>query len=89
MDFLKKIKVAFFGKEELNDKSPAGKLDSTDIAKVVRNVLLAMVAAGLTYLIEDPTTLAKYGPITVVALKSVLDIVQKMFKNNKVENESN
>ena len=87
MDFLKKLKVAFFGK--LDDGSPAGKLDVTDYVKVARNLLLAMVAAGLTHLIEDPTTLAQYGPATVVVLKLVFDLVQKMVKDNKVNHESN
>jgi hypothetical protein len=88
MDFLKKLKVAFFGKEKLDDTSPRGAVDLTDYVKMVRNLLLGVVAAGLTYYIEDPEALAQYGPITVVVFKLVFDFVQKLMKENKVD-ESN
>lgn len=87
MDFLKKLVASFIGGKEVkvDDSSPKGKLDKIDVVKTVRNLLLGVVAAGLTQYIEDPETLAKYGTITVVGLKTVFDILHKFMKNNEVE----
>lgn len=88
MDFLKKLKVAFLGNNKLDDTSPRGVVDGTDYIKMIRNLILGVIAAGLTYYIEDPEVLAQYGPITVVVFKLAFDFIQKMLKENRVD-ESN
>lgn len=84
MNFLKKLIASFLGGKgvSVDDTSPRGKVDLTDIVKTVRNLILGIVAAGLTQYIEDPATLASYGTITVVALKALFDIVVKLMKGN-------
>lgn len=81
-DFFIKLKNSILGGGGVDDSSSKGKIDKTDIVKTIRNLLFGVIAAGLTQYIEDPETLAKYGTITVVALKTVFDFLHKYMKNN-------
>lgn len=82
MDFLKKLKNVFI--TNVPDTSPAGKVDSTDLAKVSKTGVLVGVAAALSYFITNanPELLGPYQPVVALGLTVALDFVNKLIKSN-------
>lgn len=82
MDFLKKLKNVFI--TNVPDTSPAGKVDSTDLAKLSKTGVLVGVAATLSYFITNvkPELLGPYQPVVALGLTVALDFVNKLIKSN-------
>lgn len=87
LDLLKKIKDSFTTK--VPDTSPSGKVDKTDVAKLVKTSVLVGVAAGVSYFITgvDSDSLGVYQPLIIMALTVGLDYVNKLVKSNTVKPE--
>lgn len=85
MDFLKKITSVFT--KSVKDTSEVGKVDTTDVAKVLRTSALVGSAAGLTYLMANlaPESLGPYQPFIMLGLTAALDFLNKLVKNNTKE----
>jgi hypothetical protein len=83
LDFLNKIKAVFV--TNVPDTSPIGKVDSTDLAKVVKTGLLIGVASALSYGLTNlaPDSLGHYQPFVVMGLTVALDFVNKLVKKNQ------
>lgn len=83
MGFLKSLKDVFVNK--VPDTSGGGKVDKTDMAKVVRNASLVGVAAALSELLKtiDPNMFGPYQPLVILGLTAALDFVGKFIKNNQ------
>lgn len=83
MDLLKKFFEVLVKKVE--DTSPAGKVNSTDLAKTLRTTGLVSVAAGLTYFLGnfDPETIGHYSLFLVPLLTAGLEVINKLIKDNK------
>ena len=82
LDFIKKIKDVFI--KNVPDTSPAGKVDGTDAAKVVKTGALVGIAATLSFLVTslDPAALGPYQPYVMLGLTVALDLVNKLIKSN-------
>lgn len=83
MGFLKSLKDVFLGSKP--DTSGPGKVNSTDLAKVVRNASLVGVAAALSEVLKtvDPNMFGMYQPLVILGITAALDFVTKLVKNNK------
>lgn len=83
MGFLKSLKDVFLGSK--TDTSGQGKVNSTDLAKIVRNASLAGVAAALSEVLKtvDPSMFGMYQPLVILGITAALDFVTKLVKNNK------
>ena len=83
MGFFTKLKSAMFGKSEPT-KSPAGKLDFNDLAKVTRTGLLMGLATTVTYLISNvqPDMFGEYSSIATVAIALIGEISLRYVKSN-------
>lgn len=81
-DFFKKLKDVFT--KSVPDTSDPKKVDSTDVAKLVKTGALVGVGAALSYVVTnvDPAHLGPYQPIIMLALTLALDFVNKLVKNN-------
>lgn len=81
-DFLKKLKDVFT--KSVPDTSDPKKVDSTDMAKLVKTGALVGVGAALSYVVTniDPSHLGPYQPVIMLALTLALDFVNKLVKNN-------
>lgn len=80
MGFFKKIVNVF--KKNVPDSSPKGKVDSTDVAKVVRTSVFVALASGLSYLLTNisPDVLGNYGPVITLVGTMALDFLNKLVK---------
>lgn len=83
MGFLSKLKNVLVG--SVTDTSGGGKVNSIDLAKVVRNASLVGVAAALSEILKtvDPNMFGPYQPLVILGLTAALDFVGKLVKNNK------
>lgn len=81
-DFLVKLKNVFV--KSVPDTSPIGKVDGTDLAKVVKTGVLVGVATVISYVLANisPDTLGPYQPLIVLGLTAVLDTLNKFVKKN-------
>ena len=81
-DFLKKLKEVFLG--TVPDTSDVGKVNKTDITKIVRNAVLVAIAAGVSYIVKDldPEHLGQYQPWIILGGTAILDFINKLVKNN-------
>lgn len=82
MDFLKKVFSVFVGK--VDDSSPGGKVNSTDVAKVLRTTVLVGLASAITYFVGavDPANMGTYGVFVVPIATAALDLLNKYIKAN-------
>ena len=82
-DFLKKLGNVFVS--NVPDTSPAGKVDSTDMAKVVKTGVLVGLSAAISYGLANlnPSVLGTYQPAVMLGLTLVLDFVNKTIKSNE------
>jgi hypothetical protein len=85
MDFLKKFLKSFTTK--VDDTSKPGKVDATDVAKVLRTATYVGLAAGLTFLIapDQVGAFGEYQGIALIALTGLLELVNKFVKDNAKE----
>lgn len=83
MEFIKNLFKVFGTK--VDDSSPSGKVDGTDIAKVLRTTILVSAASGLAYFLTnaDPTMFGPYAVFVVPVLTAGLDFLNKLVKANK------
>lgn len=83
MDLLKKL-VGVFTKR-VDDTSDAGKVDSTDVVKVLRTCLLVGISTGLSHFLTavDPSTLGPYQGLVILGLTGVQEFLVKLMKDNK------
>lgn len=81
-DFLKKLKEVFVTK--VPDTSDSGKVDKTDVAKIIRNAVLVAIAAGISYVVKDldPEHLGQYQPWIILGGTAILDFINKLVKQN-------
>lgn len=78
-----KLKDVFV--KSVPDTSTTGKVDKTDLAKVVKTGVLVGVASGVSYFLANiaPDTLGTYQPLVVLGLTMALDFVNKLVKSNQ------
>lgn len=79
---LKKLALVFLRKTE--DKSPTFKLDSTDLAKVVKTAVFAGLATALTVFLNgvDFNTLGIGGAVLIPLITAAIDLLNKLVKDN-------
>lgn len=82
MDFLKKVFSVFV--TNVGDTSPTGKVNATDVAKVLRTAFLVGLASTITYFVGavDPANLGMYGVFVVPVATAALDLLNKYIKAN-------
>ena len=80
LDFLKKLVTP-----KKTGESPSGKVDSTDMADVLKLSAFVALAAALSSILENVAQLdlGMYQPFLVLGLTSGLDFLNKLIKNNK------
>lgn len=83
MDLIKKFFSVILGK--VDDTSPGGKVNSTDIAKTLRTTVMVGVASALAYFLGnfDPQSFGNYSLILVPVLTAALEMLNKLLKDNK------
>jgi len=83
MEFLKKFLKSFTTR--VDDDSETGKVNGTDVAKVLRTATYVGLAAGLTFLIDPSQSgvFAEYQGVAVIVLTGLLEFVNKLVKNHK------
>jgi len=81
-NLLKKLALVFLKKIE--DKSPPLKVDSTDIAKVLRTAIFTGVATALTVLLNgfDFNTLGVGGAVLIPLITAAVELLNKLVKDN-------
>lgn len=82
MAFLNKL-VSVFTKN-VADTSPAGKVDSTDLAKVVRTSVYVGLAAALTYFMQGvtPDMIGTKGLVVLPLIAAAVEFLNKAVKDN-------
>lgn len=82
MSFLVKLFNVFTKKVE--DSSPKGRVDSTDLAKVVRTSVYVGLAACLTYFMQGvtPEMIGTKGLVVLPLLAAVVEFLNKAVKDN-------
>lgn len=82
LDLLNKVKAVFTTK--VADTSPTGKVDKTDVAKLIKTGALVGIAAAVSYFVTnvDPVALGVYQPLIIMVLTVGLDYVNKLIKSN-------
>lgn len=78
-DFFKNL----FSGKDLKSTSPAGKLDTVDVKKLVRNLLIVAAGAVLTYLGQwaTNTDFGAYNGIIVPLVAGAIDTARKWLTN--------
>lgn len=84
MNFLSKLKNAMFGKSEPSD-SPAGKVDSVDLAKVTRTAILMGLATVVTSLLANvkPEMFGEHSGVAAIVLTIVSELSLRFLKDNQ------
>lgn len=82
MKFLKTLFDVFTKKVE--DSSPKGKVDATDVAKVVRTSVYVGLAAALTYFMQGvtPEMIGAKGLVVLPLIAAVVEFLNKAVKDN-------
>ena len=82
MEFLKKITSVFT--KSVTDTSPKGKVDSTDVAKLIKTSVIVGIAGAVSYFTTNiaPETLGPYQPLIMMGLTALLDFTNKLVKDN-------
>lgn len=82
MEFLKNLALVFTKKVE--DTSPKGKVDSVDLAKVVRTAVYVGLASGLTYFAQGvtPDMIGVKGLVVLPLISAVIEFLNKAVKDN-------
>ena len=80
-NFLKKLKDVFV--KSVPDTSEGGKVNQTDIAKVIKTGALVGVASAISYALANiaPDTFGHYQPLVVLGLTAALDFLNKLVKS--------
>jgi hypothetical protein len=83
MNFVQKLYDVFT--KSVDDKSDAGKIDQTDLAKVGKNAILVGVAAAVSAVLASvgPEMLGTYQPLIILGLTGLLDVLNRLIKSNK------
>lgn len=83
MNFLQKLKDVFT--KNVEDTSTTAKINTTDLAKVVKTGTFVGIAAAISSILStvSPDTFGDYQPIVILVLTIALDFVNKFVKNNK------
>lgn len=84
MKFLSDLKNALFGKSEPST-SPAGKVDTTDIAKVTRTAILMGLATAVTSLLANvkPEMFGEHSGVAAIVLTIVSELSLRFLKDSK------
>lgn len=82
MNFFSKLKDVFT--KSVPDTSPAGKVDSTDVAKVVRTSVYVALASGLAFALQNlsPDVFGTYSVFIVPAATAVIEFLNKKAKGS-------
>jgi len=82
MNFLTKLTSVIT--KNVPDTSDSGKVDTTDVAKVLRTSVFIALSSGLAYLLNaiDPTVFGSYSPLVVVAGTALMEFFTKLSKGN-------
>jgi hypothetical protein len=85
MNLLSKIKSAIFG--VLPDTSTKGKVDSTDLVKVVRTGLFLSFGSFVTYMLSNvqPEMFGDHAAVATVVLALAAELAARYFKGEKKE----
>lgn len=84
MGFLSKLKNAMFGKSDPS-VSPAGKVDTTDLAKVTRTGVLMGFATFVTYMLSNvqPEMFGEHAALASVVIGILSELSLRFLKDNK------
>jgi hypothetical protein len=84
MKFLSDLKNALFGKSEPS-VSPAGKVDTVDIAKVTRTAILMGLATAVTSLLANvkPEMFGEHSGVAAIVLTIVSELSLRFLKDNQ------
>jgi hypothetical protein len=85
MDFLKKLLGSFVSK--VDDDSPRGKVNTTDVAKVLRGGVIVGVSASVSYYLANlsPEMFGDYELAATVFLMALGELSVRFLKNNTEE----
>lgn len=85
MEFVKKLMGSIFSK--VDDDSPRGKVNSTDIAKVLRGGLLVGLAAGVSHVLSglEPDMFGQYEYLATIGLMVLSELSMRFLKHNEGE----
>lgn len=83
MNFLSKLFDVFTKK--VDDSSPKGGVDSTDVAKVIRTSVYVGLAASLTYFMQGvtPDMIGAKGLVVLPLIAAAVEFLNKAVKDNK------
>lgn len=83
MEFLSKLKNVFV--KSVDDSSPVGKVNTTDLAKVARTAILLGLATGASNILTNlkPEMFGEYSSLAAVGLAIAGDFVMRFLRNNK------
>jgi hypothetical protein len=83
MDFLKKLLGSFVSK--VDDDSPRGKVNTTDVAKVLRGGVIVGVSASVSYYLANlsPEMFGNYELVATVVLMALGELSVRFLKNNE------
>jgi hypothetical protein len=83
MDFLKKLLGSFVSK--VDDDSPRGKVNTTDVAKVLRGGVIVGVSASVSYYLANlsPEMFGDYELVATVVLMALGELSVRFLKNNE------
>lgn len=83
MNFSTKLKDVFT--KSVEDTSPVAKVNTTDLAKVVKTGTFVGIAAAISSILStaSPDTFGDYQLTVTLVLTVVLDFLNKLVKNNK------
>ena len=79
-EFLKKLGSVFV--KSVPDTSTPGKVDSTDVAKVVRTSIYVALASGLAFALQNvsPETFGPYSVLIIPAATAAIEFLNKLAK---------
>jgi hypothetical protein len=83
MNFVQKLYDVFT--KNVEDKSGAGKIDQTDLAKIGKNAILVGVAAAISAVLSSvgPDMFGTYQPLIILGLTGLLDLLNRLIKSNR------
>lgn len=79
-DFMKKLGAVFV--KSVPDTSEKGKVDSTDVAKVIRTSVYVALASGLAFALQNmsPETFGPYSVFVIPAATAAIEFLNKLAK---------
>ena len=77
---MKKLGAVFT--KTVPDTSDAGKVNATDVAKVVRTSVYVAIASGLAFLLQNtsPETFGPYSVFIIPGVTAVIELLNKLAK---------